>query len=81
MPRMGLFSGSEAKRIDEPSVRRANHVWEDGGTVLVVKLSGALREDAADGWSRAIDAIEAIGWRLEQWTVNETSAWPLFRRP
>lgn len=38
-----------------------------------------------DDWSQMIDAVEASGWRLDQWTVGQDAkgrpqAYPVFRR-
>lgn len=31
-------------------------------------------------WALELDAIEAAGWHLEQWTVEGGAAYPVFRR-
>lgn len=80
MTGMGLFSGAEAKGVDQAVVDRAVRSWEAGDLVLVVRLPGGLREDSADGWTRTVAAVEAIGWRLDAWAVSEHVGWPLFRR-
>lgn len=37
------------------------------------------------GWAEAIEAVEAVGWRLTEWSVvndkhDRPHAYPLFRR-
>lgn len=34
----------------------------------------------ASKWALELDAIEAAGWRLEHWQVDNGTAYPVFRR-
>jgi hypothetical protein len=77
---MGLWTGTEAKGADAPTVQRAQRAWDAGDLVFVGRLIGGLREDSADQWARTIAAIETIGWRLDRWSVGDHVGWPLFRR-
>lgn len=66
----------------EAAVRAAKAALQAGQQTLV----GTNMGNPAD-WGAAIDAIEAIGWRLEHWAVMPSPttgrspfAYPVFRR-
>jgi hypothetical protein len=77
---MGILFSDKAKGADERALEQARAAWDEGRSVFVAGLGGAVRADAPAVWTITVEAVEAIGWRLEHWAVNGTSAWPLFRR-
>lgn len=84
---MGLMSKAKADSIEG----HAERAWAEGRVVFTpVLVSGAgLVSEPVRGWAEMIEAIEAIGWELDQWSVTSVmngrasmlQAVPLFRRP
>ncbi|WP_158893702.1 hypothetical protein [Amycolatopsis anabasis] len=63
-------------------VAEAERAAGEGRAVFTARLEASL---AVDGWSAAVEAIEAHGWVLDQWAVardggGSPEAYPLFRR-
>lgn len=82
---MGIFKDAKSNML----TTEAERAIAEGRTVYVPKLNtpatAAGLSGAVPGWAEMIEAVEAVGWRLDQWSVSEDTkgrpqAYPLFRR-
>lgn len=85
---MGWVKNAKSNMLRE----EAQRAREEGRTVFVPMLntpmtfsSSATPSGAVSGWAEMIEAIEAEGWLLTQWSVaadtkGRPQAYPLFRR-
>lgn len=81
---MGLFTDRRADVIAD----EATKAHQDGAVIFTPRLTVPTtqhdRSANITAWSDMITAIEAAGWRLEQWTVSgrggDAEAYPIFRR-
>lgn len=85
---MGLF----ATRNTDTLADEARKAADEGLPVFVTALHSSSAAGATSGnlqvrleWASRVAAIEAEGWRLEQWTVDHDPkglpvAFPVFRR-
>lgn len=75
---MGWLDNSRIKEIST----EAKNAKERGDRVFTTCFEVSWGGDDGRGslWGRMIEAIEAEGWRLDQWAVSSKGAYPLFRR-
>ena len=82
---MGLIKQMKADSVAVEARRAAT----EGRTVFAPRLNTPITQHAFSGviagWAEMIEAIEAEGWRLDQWAVctdqkDRPEAYPLFRR-
>ncbi len=80
---MGFLSGLAGPVIAD----HAQRAWDEGLSVFVPVLTTAASPGAAPakGWAESLQAIEAVGWKLDTWAVTAEkqmlTAIPLYRRP
>ncbi len=82
---MGLIK--QAKQ--ESLATEARRAVEQGRTVFVPRLNTPMSHHgmsgAVPGWAEMVEAVEACGWKLAEWSVamdekGRPEAYPLFRR-
>ena len=82
---MGWIKDAKATKVAADAAKAR----DAGQTVFAVMLNSPATHPGLSGeipdWSLMVTAIEAEGWRLEQWTASVDSkgrpqAYPLFRR-
>jgi hypothetical protein len=82
---MGLIRNMKAGVVENDAAR----AFAAGAGVFTPRLNYPATHSPASGgiadWSQMVDAIEAVGWRLEHWSVasdakGRPEAYPLFRR-
>jgi hypothetical protein len=70
-------------------IKEAARAVEEGRTVFAPKLNTPATQHSFSGsiagWAEMIEAVEAAGWTMTEWTVAHDSkgrpeAYPLFRR-
>lgn len=85
---MGIIKQSKANTL----ASEAERAYKQGRTVFAPMLNSPMSQSASftvsgsvSGWAEMIEAIEAHGWVLTQWSVaadtkGRPQAYPLFRR-
>jgi len=81
---MGIVRDTKVQMV----VNDARRAYTEGRYVFVARLNSSTRLKSTSGsvgdWAEMIEAVEAEGWALAEWTVGGgpklPSAYPLFRR-
>jgi hypothetical protein len=82
---VGFIKDTKAQNLGTEAKRAV----EQGRTVFAPKLNTPMSQHnmsgAIAGWAEMVEAVEAQGWRLDQWSVaidnkGRPEAYPLFRR-
>lgn len=72
--------GVTEKAISDAAHDAALRAFTTGRELYAPTLGKPSAFAPADKWALELDAIEAAGWHLEQWTVDGGAAYPVFRR-
>lgn len=80
---MGFLKDSAADRLTSDAAR----AYAEGRYVFTAKLNSRDQalSGSISGWAEMIEAIEAAGWALTEWSVatdekGHPEAYPFFRR-
>jgi hypothetical protein len=68
------------KRIDKYR-DEARQAMQDGQVVYTTYLPAGATRTGVQEWAGIIEAIEAEGWQLTHWTVDQSYPYPVFRKP
>lgn len=82
---MGMMKTAKAESLADDAAKATAAGRRTFAAVLNSPRTRPDMSGGIDDWSQMIDAVEAQGWRLEQWTVGQDGkgrpqAYPVFRR-
>lgn len=82
---MGIIKSVKQNMVATEAERAVNEGRMVFTPMLNTPASQHTMSGSVAGWAEMIEAVEAKGWRLEQWSVSldaksRPQAYPLFRR-